>query len=126
MTAVAEDRLDDVVRLTVTEALDLNEDEQAIFLVPPGSEIAKANIRAALMDGPELARPTDEVIFGKLKMPVLLLQGTETRDVFRGSIRQHTDWIGHATVIEVPGVGHMGPVTAPEAVAAELVGFFTK
>lgn len=73
---------------------------------------------------PKAFSPTDPSILSEITAPVLLLHGTRT------PLRWFTDAVSHvaahvadATVREIPGAGHGGPLLESEAVADELVGF---
>lgn len=112
--AVAENRLTDAVRLAISEVIGLNDDEQAIFSVPPGSEIAEANIRVAAKELSEISLPLDDAILGHLTMPVLVMQGGLSGDHFKESVRHLDERLDHAVPVEVAGAGHIGPVTAPK------------
>lgn len=120
--AVSENRTADAVRLAV-ELIGLNDDEQALFSVSPGLEIAEANIGVGSKEAPELDRPLDDVVVEKLTMPVLLLQGALSGPHFKDAVRHLAERIHHARVVEVPDAGHMGPLTAAESVAQKLVDF---
>lgn len=122
-TAVSEGRAADAVRLAV-EYIGLNDDEQVLFSISPGLEIAEANIRVAAVEAPELDHPLDDVVIEKLVMPVLLIQGTLSGVHFKDSVRHLAERIDHARVVEIAGAGHLGPLTASEAVARELMRFF--
>ncbi len=68
--------------------------------------------------------PTGPQVLAEITAPVLLLHGTRT------PLRWFTDAVGHvaahvadATIREVPGAGHGGPLLESEAVAEELVSF---
>ena len=121
--AVSEGRTADAVRLAV-EYIGLDADEQALFSMSPGLEIAEANISMGSKEAPELDRPLDEVVIEKLTMPVLLIQGTLSGIYFKDSVRHLAERIDHAGVVEIAGAGHLGPLTAGEAVARELMRFF--
>jgi len=61
--------------------------------------------------------------FAKAKMPVLLLRGATskwTQAINTAIARRLAD----ATQITLPGMGHMGPITHPDAVAASVRTFF--
>lgn len=123
-SAAAEGRMADAVGLAVSEIARLNDDDQAIFSVPPGSEIAEANIPVFVREAREINRPPDDAAFEKLTVPVLVLQGTRTGAHYKDAARHLTAQLDDARVVEIAGPGHMGPLTAAEAVAQELVRFF--
>lgn len=121
--AISENRTADAVRLAV-EIIGLNADEQALFSMSPALEIAEANIRVAAEEAPEMNRPVDDGVVEKLTMPVLLIQGALSGVHFKNSVRHLAERIDHVRVAEIAGAGHIGPLTAGEAVARELMRFF--
>jgi pimeloyl-ACP methyl ester carboxylesterase len=70
--------------------------------------------------------PTPVTAWSRLTVPTLFLKGTDspasTRNIARLLIAQLPD----VTVVELPGVGHMGPVTHPEQVNAEIAAFLDR
>jgi len=56
---------------------------------------------------------------------VLVLHGSETKRLFAASARAVTDRVPNARMQEIPGAGHAGPLTHPEAVAEALTEFFS-
>jgi pimeloyl-ACP methyl ester carboxylesterase len=68
-------------------------------------------------------RLSDAAILERIAMPVLLLQGARSHPFYAGVIGYLAERLGDASVREVPGAGHLGPVLAPEPVASELVRF---
>ena len=75
-------------------------------------------------EAPEVNRPFDETVLERLSMPVLVLSGERSRAEFRDAARLLVDRLEDARVAEIAGAGHLGPLTAPEPVARELVAFF--
>jgi pimeloyl-ACP methyl ester carboxylesterase len=62
--------------------------------------------------------PTPLSAFAALDVPVLYLTASESPASARGVARLLTRTLPRVTVIEIEGVGHMGPVTHPERVNA--------
>jgi len=58
-----------------------------------------------------------------LPMPVLLLTGEQSTAAARGVVRVLHSLLPQAKVVELPGLGHMGPVTHPEKVNVAIVAF---
>lgn len=74
----------------------------------------------------EAPSPTAPDTLRRISARVLLLRGPAT------ALRWHADGVDHVAanvanhrVREIPDAGHAGPLLAPEAVADELIGFFT-
>ena len=60
-----------------------------------------------------------------LSMPVLLLKGSQTTSAARGVMQVIRGLLPNAAYVELTGLGHMGPVTHPDAVNREIVNFIT-
>ena len=69
------------------------------------------------------AEPTPLRAFRALKVPVLYLVGAESPASSRGVARLLTGVLPQVTVVELAGLGHMGPVTDPEIVNDRIVDF---
>ena len=122
--AVADGRLADAVQIVTGEIIRLGADEQALFSTPGVAERAQAAVPVAVQEAPEVNRPFDDAALEKLSMPVLVLQGERTRSEFKNAASKLAERLEDARVAEIAGAGHLGPLTAPEAVARELVDFF--
>ncbi|HET7505170.1 MAG TPA: alpha/beta hydrolase [Kofleriaceae bacterium] len=70
--------------------------------------------------------PTPVAAFARLELPILFLKGTESPASTRNIARLLLAQMPRATVVELPGVGHMGPVTHPEQVNAEIAAFLDR
>jgi pimeloyl-ACP methyl ester carboxylesterase len=70
--------------------------------------------------------PTSPVELGKITMPVLLLHGERTSQWFSDSVQHVAEHASDVTVHQVPGAAHFGPSTRPEAVASEVMQFFSR
>jgi pimeloyl-ACP methyl ester carboxylesterase len=62
--------------------------------------------------------PTPLSAFAELDAPVLYLTGTESPASSRGVARLLAKTLPRVTVLEIEGVGHMGPVTHPDRINA--------
>lgn len=122
--AMAEGRMADAVRITVSEVIGLNDDERTFFLTPPALQVAERNLPVAGRDAAALNHPIDDIALEKLTMPMLLLGGARSGPHFKEASRRLAERIDHALVVEIPGAGHLGPLMDAEAVAKELVRFF--
>ena len=122
--AVADGRHADAVQIAMGEIVRLGADEQALFSAPGVAERAQAAVPVLVQESPEVNRPWDDAVLEKLSMPVLVLQGEHTRSEFKNAASKLAERLEDARVAEVAGAGHLGPLTAPEAVARELVNFF--
>jgi pimeloyl-ACP methyl ester carboxylesterase len=67
--------------------------------------------------------PTPLTAFAELKIPVLLLVGTNSPLSSRAVTRRLTRVLSQAEVVELEGLGHMGPVTHPDQVNAAIRRF---
>lgn len=123
LAAMAEGRTVDAVRITVSEVLRLNEDEQAFFLAPPALEIAERNLPVAARDADALNHPPDDIAMEKLTMPVLLIGGSHSGTHFKEATQELARRIEHAQLVEIPDASHLGPLMNPEAVAKAVVRF---
>ena len=69
---------------------------------------------------------TSPETLGKIKVPVLLLQGNRTSQWFRDSVQHVAGHISNTKVNQIPGAAHFGPITHAETVAGEMAIFFNK
>jgi pimeloyl-ACP methyl ester carboxylesterase len=67
----------------------------------------------------------DPALLGAISVPVLVLYGSDTKRLFAASARAVTDRVPNARRQEIPGAGHAGPLTHPEAIAEALTEFFS-
>jgi pimeloyl-ACP methyl ester carboxylesterase len=70
--------------------------------------------------------PTPLSAFGALEVPVLLLVGKNSPASSRGVARLLAGTLPNAQVVELDGVGHMGPVTHPELINAAIENFLLR
>jgi pimeloyl-ACP methyl ester carboxylesterase len=77
----------------------------------------------ASYEGP---RSTEPEVLGTITVPVLLLRGGQTQlgAWFADAAQYIAQYVSDAHVRELPGVGHLAPLLAPEFVAQELISFF--
>ena len=73
-----------------------------------------------------LEEPTPLSAFSAIDIPVLLLVGSETRASARAVSRLLTATLPNVERVELPGVGHMGPVTHPEEVNQHIADFLER
>ncbi len=72
--------------------------------------------------GPPCADPT---VLGAIPAPVMVIVGSDTIPLFAAAARHVLDHVPNARMQEIPGAGHFGPLTHPEALAAALTDFFS-
>jgi pimeloyl-ACP methyl ester carboxylesterase len=120
----ADGRLAEAALMLIDEAVNPTAEERAIFSVPAVAEIAGAHTTVALLEAPEVNRPFEAVAIEKLTMPVLLIQGSRTANHFKDAVRHLSGRLDDCRVIAIQDVGHLGHVTAPHAIAQELVRYF--
>jgi pimeloyl-ACP methyl ester carboxylesterase len=70
--------------------------------------------------------PTPLEAFSRLAVQTLYLVGTESPASTRGIARLLTARLPNLTVVELAGVGHMGPVTHPDKVNAEIEAYLDR
>ena len=114
------------MQIATEEIIGLGADEIALFSLPGVAERAQAMLPLVVKEAPEVNRPFDETVLERLSMPVLVLNGERSRTEFRDAARLLADRLEDADIAQIPGAGHLGPLTAPEAVAQELVRFFSR
>jgi pimeloyl-ACP methyl ester carboxylesterase len=68
--------------------------------------------------------PDDPAVLGAISAPVLVLHGADTTPFLIASARYVADRVPNARVHEIPGAGHVAPLTHPEALAEALTEFF--
>ena len=61
--------------------------------------------------------------FAAVDIPTLLLSGTKSTAPARAMTRLLSSVLPHAKIIELEGMGHMGPVTHPEVVNSAIETF---
>jgi pimeloyl-ACP methyl ester carboxylesterase len=73
-----------------------------------------------------MKEPTPLAAFGALRMPVLYMLGKNTTDAARGVARRLTRVLPRVEVVELEGLGHMGPITHPEPVNEAIMRFLSR
>ncbi len=68
--------------------------------------------------------PDDPAVLGAISAPVLVLHGSDTKRFLAAGARYVADHVPNATLREIPGAGHAGPLTHPDALAGALTDFF--
>jgi 3-oxoadipate enol-lactonase len=68
-------------------------------------------------------RPDRTALVRQLKVPVLVIHGTEDQIVPCAKARQLAETCRHPIYVELKGVGHASPLEAPDQVAAGLARF---
>ena len=72
------------------------------------------------------AEPTPVQAFRALQVPVLYLVGAESPASSRGVARLLTGVLPAVSVVELAGLGHMGPVTHPDIVNDRIADFIAR
>ena len=62
--------------------------------------------------------------FGKLKVPILFLLGSETLPFYKAATETLHESLPHSRIAILPKQGHEAVVTAPELFLREVIGFF--
>jgi pimeloyl-ACP methyl ester carboxylesterase len=123
----AEGRLADAARAFA--AFPFNDEEIALlqdagYLEAVGRYVPNLlnHLQQVMEQGDPIADPA---LLGAISVPVLVLYGSNTKRLFAASARAVTDRIPNARRQEIPGAGHAGPLTHPEAIAEALTEFFS-
>jgi pimeloyl-ACP methyl ester carboxylesterase len=72
--------------------------------------------------GPPCADPN---VLSAISAPVMVLIGSNTEPLFAAAAQHVVDHVPNARMQEIPGAGHAGPLTHPEALAKALTEFFS-
>lgn len=64
--------------------------------------------------------PTPLEAFSRLRVETLYIVGSQSPASSRGVARLLTRTLPNVTIVEIPGIGHMGPVTHPEKINAAI------
>jgi pimeloyl-ACP methyl ester carboxylesterase len=70
-----------------------------------------------------MTEPTPLAPFAALRMPVLLMTGDASTVSAHGVARRLAPVLPQVTRVGFPGLGHMGPITHPQVVNAEIARF---
>lgn len=70
--------------------------------------------------------PTPLTAFAELRTPVLLMTGERSTAAAHGVARRLATVLPTVKCIEIPGLGHMGPITHAEQVNAEIARFLVE
>jgi pimeloyl-ACP methyl ester carboxylesterase len=123
----AEGRLADAARAFA--AFPFNDEEIALledagYLEAAGRYVPNLlnHLQQVMEQGDPIADPA---LLGAISVPVLVLYGSDTKRLFAASARAVTDRVPNARRQEIPGAGHAGPLTHPEAIAEALTEFFS-
>jgi pimeloyl-ACP methyl ester carboxylesterase len=122
----AEGRFADAARAFA--AFPFNDDEIAVledagYLEAAGRYVPNLlnHLQQVMEHGDPIADPA---VLGAISVPVLVLHGSDTKPLFAASARAVTDSVPNGRIQEIPGAGHAGPLTHPEALAEALTEFF--
>ncbi len=127
----AEGRPDEAARVLIEGATGFVYTEEEVASGVPGDSLARSagNIPTMLQ---ELATetdgrpgPADPSVLGRIRVPVLVLEGAETVAWFSDSARHVAEYVADARVERIDGAAHFGPIRRPAAVADALARFFT-
>jgi len=127
---VEQDRLVEAARSFVAESDVIYTDEDLADGAPSEFwEAAAPNLPIFLREEEaaeaDPSSPTDPSVLEQVDVPVLVLQGTRTRPWFVDSTKHIAEHLTTPVVREIPGAAHFGPYRQPQAIANELIRFFT-
>jgi pimeloyl-ACP methyl ester carboxylesterase len=122
VAAVDAGRVAEAALISVDAVVEPNDEERAF--IEAIAELTGPVLPSAVKELPELNRPADLPALAGISVPLTLIEGSRTGDHFRQADRLVQQHVPHSRVIEVEGVGHLAPLTHPNAVADELVNLF--
>jgi pimeloyl-ACP methyl ester carboxylesterase len=125
MAAASDNRLSEAARLFIEESGLFNDGEVAALAAANAYAVMAPNVPAWCQEMPEYGGAVTPPVLAQVNVPVLLLQGADTAPWFRESVHYVAEKLPDATVVTIPGAGHLGPRLAPEPVARALIPFFT-
>ena len=131
----------DTIRDDTKRLIETGEDEKAAkrfmdYWIGPGAWLATAESTRA-----KVAKSIGKIRFEwsagfdpkcssqqiqTLSMPILLLTGARTTSAARGVMAVLRKLLPRADFVELNNLGHMGPVTHPDVVNREIVGFINR
>jgi pimeloyl-ACP methyl ester carboxylesterase len=124
----AEGRLTDAMRAFAGipfNDVELAVAENAGYLEAAGRYVP--NLLSTIQQQPECRGPApdDPAVLGAIAMPVLVLQGSDTKPFLIRNVQHVADHVPNARIQQVPGAGHAVNLTHPEALAEALTEFFS-
>ena len=123
----AEGRLADAARAFA--GFPFNDEEIAVLEAAGYLEAAGRYVPGLLNHLQQLMKQPDPIadpaVLGAISVPVLVLHGSDTKRLFAASARAVTDRVPNARRHEIPGAGHAGPLTHPEALAEAFTEVFS-
>jgi pimeloyl-ACP methyl ester carboxylesterase len=124
----AEGRLTDAMRAFAGipfNDVELAVAENAGYLEAAGRYVP--NLLSTIQQQPEYRSPApdDPAVLGAIAMPVLVLQGSDTKPFLIRNVQHVADHVPNARIQQVPGAGHAVNLTHPEALAEALTEFFS-
>jgi pimeloyl-ACP methyl ester carboxylesterase len=124
--AAAEGRFVDAAQIAFEDVALANDEELAAIAAAGGSEFVAPNVPVHIRELEPYAsyRFLEDARLEQLTIPILLLHGSRTHRLYTSVVRHLADQLAGSHVQEIPGVGHMAPMVAPEAIAGELTRFF--
>ena len=123
----ADGRLTDAMRAFA--GVPFNEDDLAVAENAGYLEVAGRyvlTLLSTIQQQPEYRGPTpdDPAVLGAITTPVLVLQGSDTEPFLTRHVQHVADHVPNARTQQIPGAGHAGNLTHPEALAEALTEFF--
>jgi pimeloyl-ACP methyl ester carboxylesterase len=73
-----------------------------------------------------MTEPTPLAAFDALRLPVLLMTGDRSTAAAHGVARRLAKVLPSVTCVEIPGLGHMGPITHAQLVNAQIARFLLR
>ena len=128
--AAAEGRYAEAARILFDESPMATDDEVAAMTALGHFDAMARYVPVSLRELEQAATSetpdfSDPAVLGQITAPVLLLHGERTGPFAADSLRHLDSHLPDTEIREIPGAAHFGPLLTPEAVATELIRFFT-
>jgi pimeloyl-ACP methyl ester carboxylesterase len=119
VAAVDAGRAAEAALISIDAVVEPTEEERTF--IEAVAELTGPVLPSAVKELPELNRPVDLPVLASIRIPLGLVQGSRSGDHFKQAVRLVHEQVPHSRVIEIEGVGHLAPLTHPNAVVDELV-----
>jgi len=128
---VAHQRLDAAARAFIEASDAIYGEEELASGVPAAFWKAAAPYlpvflrEMGLLAEAEEPSPTAPSVLGRIKVPLLLLYGTQTNPWFKRSVHHIAGHVATSRIEALEGAAHFGLITHPQALADALIRFFS-
>lgn len=120
-------RLADAAQVFLEDIALANDAEMEAVAAAGGYDIMAPNVPPALEEVAQSGPPhlSDPTLPERMTVMALILRGTATHPFYTTVAQRVAERLPTVEVRDLEGVGHLGPIVAPELVAGEFGSFFT-